>query len=357
MSREQFGQPIGRFQGLSFQLADSALEIEAAQLLTLQAASRVDDGTVTDTDVAMAKLMATETLGRVTDRAVQVFGGMGLVREYKIERWWRDARVERIWDGTSEIQRHIISRALLRPLEGQADDRPHRGYAARRCSSRSTSRRRTPSTSTTSMELYGAFVRLRDDPTLRTAVLTGAGERFFSAGWDLKAAAEGEAVDAEHSPGGFAGLTEFFDVGKPVIAAVNGLAIGGGFELALSADLDRRCRPRRVRAARGQARHRRRLGWAAAHPGARPRGDRAWSGCSPDAASPQMRRCGGDWSTGWCQRQTCWRRHSDLAGAIEESAPLAVAAVLEVTRETEGMRIDEALPVCCATATFPPTAP
>jgi acyl-CoA dehydrogenase len=118
-SREQFGQAIGRFQGLSFQLADSALEIEAAQLLTFQAASRLDDGTVTDTDVAMAKLMATETLGRVTDRAVQVFGGMGLVREYKIERWWRDARVERIWDGTSEIQRHIISRALLRPLEGQ----------------------------------------------------------------------------------------------------------------------------------------------------------------------------------------------------------------------------------------------
>ncbi|HEX5018810.1 MAG TPA: acyl-CoA dehydrogenase family protein [Actinomycetes bacterium] len=119
-SREQFGQPIGKFQGLSFQLADSALEIEAAQLLTLQAASRIDDGTLTDTDVAMAKLMATETLGRVTDRAVQVFGGMGLVREYKIERWWRDARVERIWDGTSEIQRHIISRALLRPYENAA---------------------------------------------------------------------------------------------------------------------------------------------------------------------------------------------------------------------------------------------
>jgi acyl-CoA dehydrogenase len=118
VSREQFGQPIGHFQGLSFQLADSAVEIEAAQLLTLQAASRVDAGSVTDLDVAMAKLAATETLGRVTDRAVQVFGGMGLVREYQIERWWRDARVERIWDGTSEIQRHIISRSLLRPLEG-----------------------------------------------------------------------------------------------------------------------------------------------------------------------------------------------------------------------------------------------
>ena len=119
VSREQFGQSIGKFQGVSFQLADSALEIEAAQLLTLQAASRADAGTLTDLDVAMAKLAATEALGRVTDRAIQVFGGMGLVREYNIERWWRDARVERIWDGTSEIQRHIISRALLRPLEAK----------------------------------------------------------------------------------------------------------------------------------------------------------------------------------------------------------------------------------------------
>ncbi|MFZ0322574.1 MAG: acyl-CoA dehydrogenase family protein [Actinomycetes bacterium] len=119
-TRQQFGQPVGRFQGLGFQLADSAVEIEAAQLLTLQAASRSDAGTLTDIDVAMAKLYATEALGRVTDRAVQTFGGMGLVREYQIERWWRDARVERIWDGTSEIQRHIISRGLLRPLEARA---------------------------------------------------------------------------------------------------------------------------------------------------------------------------------------------------------------------------------------------
>jgi acyl-CoA dehydrogenase len=114
--REQFGQKIGRFQGVSFKLADMAVELRAAELMTLEAAWKVDQGTATDSDIAMAKLKATEMLAMVADEAIQVHGGMGLMDELPLERIWRDARIERIWDGTSEIQRHIISRSLLRPL-------------------------------------------------------------------------------------------------------------------------------------------------------------------------------------------------------------------------------------------------
>ena len=112
--RKQFGQPIGKFQGVSFKLADMAVELKAAELLTLEAGWKFDRGSVTDSDMAIAKLKATEMLAFVADEAVQIHGGMGLMDELPLERIWRDARVERIWEGTSEIQRHIISRALLR---------------------------------------------------------------------------------------------------------------------------------------------------------------------------------------------------------------------------------------------------
>ena len=114
--RRQFGQPIGRFQGVSFKLADMITEIDAADWLTLAAAWRLDQGLPADREIASAKVYASEMLARVTDEAIQVYGGMGLMSDLPLARFWRDARVERIWDGTSEIQRHIIGRDLLRPL-------------------------------------------------------------------------------------------------------------------------------------------------------------------------------------------------------------------------------------------------
>ncbi len=116
--RQQFGQQIGKFQGVSFKLADMAMELKAAELLTREAGWKYDQGTVTDQDMAMAKLKATEVLAFVADEAIQIHGGMGLMDDLPLERIWRDARVERIWEGTSEIQRHIISRALLRAVGG-----------------------------------------------------------------------------------------------------------------------------------------------------------------------------------------------------------------------------------------------
>ena len=115
-TREQFGQRIGRFQGVSFKLADMRTRLLQAELMTYRAAWLSAQGEMTDADAAMAKLSATEMLQFVSDEAIQILGGMGLMDELPLERIWRDARVDRIWDGTSEIQRHIVSRHMLRPL-------------------------------------------------------------------------------------------------------------------------------------------------------------------------------------------------------------------------------------------------
>ena len=114
--RRQFGRPVGQFQATGFKLADTAVELRAADLLVMDAVGKADRGAMTDADAAMVKLYCSEMLGRAADRTVQIHGGMGLMEELAVQRLWRDARLERIWDGTSEIQRHIITRSMLRPL-------------------------------------------------------------------------------------------------------------------------------------------------------------------------------------------------------------------------------------------------
>ncbi len=116
-TRKQFGQTIGKFQGTGFKLADMEVRRRSAELLTYQCAWKLDQGKMTDMDAAIAKLAASETLAFIADEALQIHGGMGLMSDLPLERIWRDARIERIWEGTSEIQRLIISRAMLRPLE------------------------------------------------------------------------------------------------------------------------------------------------------------------------------------------------------------------------------------------------
>jgi len=118
-TRRQFGQSIGKFQGIGFKLADMESARRSAELLTYQAAWREDNGGMSDMDAALAKLAATEALAMIADEALQIHGGMGLMADLPLERIWRDARVERIWEGSSEIQRLIISRAILRPLESR----------------------------------------------------------------------------------------------------------------------------------------------------------------------------------------------------------------------------------------------
>ena len=115
-NRKQFGKPIGAFQATGFKLADMKMNLRAADLLVEDAVLRASKGIMQDQDAAIVKVFCSEMLNKVADDTVQIFGGMGLMEEMPIERLWRDSRLERIWDGTSEIQRHIITRAMLRPL-------------------------------------------------------------------------------------------------------------------------------------------------------------------------------------------------------------------------------------------------
>ncbi len=118
--RKQFNQTIGKFQGVAFKLADMELRRRAAELIVYDAACKANEGRMMDMDAALAKLASTEALAFIADEALQIYGGMGLMADLPLERIWRDARVERIWEGTSEIQRLIISRSILRPLEKAA---------------------------------------------------------------------------------------------------------------------------------------------------------------------------------------------------------------------------------------------
>jgi crotonobetainyl-CoA hydratase len=191
----------------------------------------------------------------------------------------------------------------------------------------------------TSLELYAAFKTLNDDPALRVGIITGTG-RFFSAGWDLGAANDGEAVDADHGPGGFAGLTEYFSLTKPVIAAVNGLAVGGGFELALAADLIVASTAARFWLTEAQ------IGMLP-DSGGLLRLPRA----IPARLAREMiltgRRLEADeaLTLGLVSRvaepEALLESALELAGTIARSAPLAIAAARDILRMTEGMEAEE----------------
>ncbi|GAC1349140.1 MAG: acyl-CoA dehydrogenase [Ktedonobacteraceae bacterium] len=111
--REQFGHPLGAFQGVQFMLADMAMKIEAARLLVYEAAYRLDTGQSAGMNASMAKCFATDMAMEVTTNAVQVLGGAGYVRDYPVERYMRDVKVAQIFEGTNQIQRIVIARALL----------------------------------------------------------------------------------------------------------------------------------------------------------------------------------------------------------------------------------------------------
>jgi acyl-CoA dehydrogenase len=119
LSREQFGRPIAEFQLIQAMLADSKAEILAARSMVLEAARARDDGADVGTEAACCKLFASEACGRVADRAVQVFGGAGYIADYGIERFYRDVRLFRIYEGTTQVQQLVIARNMIREARGR----------------------------------------------------------------------------------------------------------------------------------------------------------------------------------------------------------------------------------------------
>ncbi|MEI6643165.1 MAG: enoyl-CoA hydratase-related protein [Novosphingobium sp.] len=191
----------------------------------------------------------------------------------------------------------------------------------------------------TSNELYAAFKALDEEPALRVGIITGTG-RFFSAGWDLGAANDGEAVDADHGPGGFAGLTEFFSLTKPVIAAVNGLAVGGGFELALAADLIVASTAAKFWLPEAQ------LGMLPDSGGllrlpkaipARLAREMILTGRRIDAAEAAALRL----VSRVVEPEALLDAALELAETIARSAPLAIAAARDILRATEGIEVEQ----------------
>lgn len=193
----------------------------------------------------------------------------------------------------------------------------------------------------TSRRMGDTFASFRDDPELRVAIVTGGGDKFFSAGWDLKGAAAGEPPDTDYGVGGFAGLQQLPGLNKPVIAAVNGLAVGGGFELALSCDL------------------------VLASENARFSLPEIRAGTLADAATIKLPRripyhvamdmlYTGRWmevdeAHRWglvnevVPRERLMSRAHELAGLLASGPPLVFAAIKEVARETESMPFHEAI--------------
>ena len=117
VDRKQFGQPIAEFQLIQAMLADSKTELYAAQCMVQDAARRRDAGENVSTEASCCKLFASEMCGRVADRAVQIFGGAGYLADYGIERFYRDVRLFRLYEGTSQIQQIVIARNMVRALQ------------------------------------------------------------------------------------------------------------------------------------------------------------------------------------------------------------------------------------------------